>query len=172
MEPIEILKDLVHRLFEYDPDSGDLIRKVTRSSNAKKGDVVRYKNHGYYRVNVEGKLLAVHRIAWCLYYGDWPKGPIDHINRVRTDNRIVNLREVTTQENSVNTGLSCVNSSGFVGVCWHKQRRKWRAYVNEDGRQKSLGLFTCKLEAAKHRENYLEENLHVYGVSNAERISG
>jgi hypothetical protein len=81
------------------------------------------------------------------------------------------LREVTNQENSINTGLRCVNKSGFAGVSWHKQRGKWRAYITENGRQKSLGLFTCKLKAAKRREKYLEENENVYGVSNKQRIS-
>ena len=58
-----------------------------------------------------------HRLAWFIYYGEWPKNQIDHINGVRTDNRIKNLRSVTVSENRKNAKLRIDNKSGRVGVC-------------------------------------------------------
>ena len=57
---------------------------------------------GYIRINFKGNIVCAHRLAWVLHYGAWPVGVIDHINRDRADNRIVNLRDVTPTENARN----------------------------------------------------------------------
>jgi hypothetical protein len=90
-----------------------------------------------------------HRAAWCLYHGEWPAGVIDHINGDKTDNRIENLRCVTPSINSRNMKKFKHNTSGIAGVCWHKASNKWRAIVTVGGRQKSLGVFSDKDDAAK-----------------------
>lgn len=76
----------------------------------------------------------------------------DHINRDKLDNRRSNLRSVTRSQNMSN----CVqknNTSGYRGVSWHKQRRKWAARAKIDGIYKSLGLFETPLEASKVYES-------------------
>ena len=60
---------------------------------------------GYVTVCVKGKQYKGHRVAWYLYYGSWPTGVIDHINRDKSDNRIENLRDVTPSVNNLNRDL-------------------------------------------------------------------
>lgn len=90
---------------------------------------------------INGRNYLAHRIIWKMVHGTDP-AYIDHINGDPLDNRLVNLRSVTNQENMRNMSKPKSNSSGFIGVAWHGQASKWRAYVMIDGTQKSLGLFT------------------------------
>ena len=91
---------------------------------------------------------------------------VDHINHNRLDNRKQNLRLCTNAENAHNSRTRKDNTSGFKGVCWHKQERKWYAYIRVDGRGKSLGLFFCLIKAAvaydkaaiKHFKEYARLN--------------
>lgn len=95
----------------------------------------------------EGKVFA-HRMAWFLHYGEWPE-EVDHINGVRTDNRISNLRNVTKALNARNLSLSVRNKSGFKGVSWNKKLGCWQAHIRLDGKTKYLGLFRDINDAAK-----------------------
>lgn len=96
---------------------------------------------GYRQGSVNGLKLYSHRVAWALHYGEWPDGQIDHLNGVKTDNRIENLRAVNNQENNRNMPRKSNNTSGVNGVCWHKKAKKWMAYVVIDGKQSYLGVF-------------------------------
>lgn len=91
------LRELVH----YDPDFGEFRSLVTRGKWPR-GRVLRNLSVlGYARVYVDGRLYLAHRLAWFYVHGEWPpRGfEIDHINRVRHDNRISNLRVVTRSVN-------------------------------------------------------------------------
>ena len=70
-----------------------------------------------------------------------PEKHIDHINRVRTDNSITNLRVVTNAENCKNRGKSSANTSGVTGVCWNKHKDRWEARCGLNGKKISLGYF-------------------------------
>lgn len=79
-----------------------------------------------------------------------PRGMFcDHINGDKLDNRRSNLRVCTNGQNMMNRGRQSNNSSGFRGVCWHRQRNKWRAYIKRNGKQIALGLFDSKEAAAQ-----------------------
>ncbi len=82
-----------------------------------------------------------HRAAWAIYYGEYPKNHIDHINGVRTDNKIINLRDVTRSENQRNMKTHKHNTSGHTGVGFHKKTEKWRANIWKNNKQIHLGLF-------------------------------
>ena len=140
--------DELAALFVYDPDTGVLRRKTARGS-AKVGDAAGGGNsHGYLVVFVGKRRAMVHRVCWALHYGRWPQHQIDHINRNRMDNRIANLREATSMQNAGNTNLSCRNTSGIRGVSWSKGDRAWVAYIRANGKQRRLGVFADKAEAA------------------------
>lgn len=82
--------------------------------------------HGYKCGRLFDKPIKAHRAIWALATGEWPEA-IDHINGNRTDNRLANLRAVTTAENNRNVRQRRDNASGVTGVCWDAGRKKWLA---------------------------------------------
>lgn len=134
-------KEIIKRRLAYNPETGviswkDKSRKVAPGQVAGGVDV-----HGYIQIAICGRVLKGHRIAWLLVTGDWPKEDIDHINGVRSDNRWGNLRAVTNAINCQNKRAPLPsNKSGFLGVSWN--RGAWRATIQIDGKQKSLGRFS------------------------------
>ena len=79
------------------------------------GEVGFINSNGYRYINCFGKTQACHRIIWLLMYGYWPKN-IDHINRIKSDNRPINLRDVSKRENGLNRGANKNNMTGLKGV--------------------------------------------------------
>ncbi len=114
---------------------------------------------GYIGIKVNGKLYLSHRLAWLYEYGYMPN-VIDHKNRIRNDNRIVNLRDATYELNAKNRGISSRNTSGVTGVRWNKQHKRWYSYVSIDGVKTHLGTFTNKEDAVSARKQ--AEKLHGY----------
>lgn len=128
-------------LFLYDPLTGEVVWKK-RFSNRIKADLRLGKNSkGYVSVYVKGRNYAAHRIAWAMHYGAFPDGPLDHINGDRADNRICNLRVVTTSENQKNTRLDRRNKSGVSGVRFRSDRQLWEASIRSDRKLIHLGRF-------------------------------
>lgn len=89
------------KLFRYDPLTGILYRQHARGE--KVGSAT---SNGYLVVSVHGKQYQVHRLVWFITYGKWPIGNIDHLNRIKTDNRLSNLRDVTQQVNAMNSSTA------------------------------------------------------------------
>jgi len=150
LPPIEELR----RLFDYDPETGVVTRKVTVGRRAKKGDVVGNKDAlGYLHVEFNGKKLKLHRVCYALYHGRDPYPmQCDHINHDRADNRICNLRLVTHQENARNQKKRKTNTSGHCGVHFKKERQKWQARICTNKKERHLGYFTNKAEAIAARK--------------------
>lgn len=85
-----------------------------------------------------GTFILTHRVILGLGKGDKRKG--DHIKPGQTlDNRRSNLRIATDAQSVGNTLKRRDNTSGFKGVCWHKQNKRWYACISINGKQKSLG---------------------------------
>ena len=153
LPPIEELR----RRFDYDPETGIVTRKVTTGSRGKKGAIVGWKNNGYLNVHItyQGRkqFVGLHRVCYAIYHGRDPY-PMhcDHINHKRDDNRICNLRLVTPQENLKNQSPNSSNTSGAMGVYFHKPRKKYCAYIKVNGKKKHLGLFTNKSDAIAARK--------------------
>lgn len=98
-----------------------------------------YTNHGYRYGTILGRPFFAHRCAWAIYHGYWPT-IIDHINRIRDDNRIANLREVTHKENRQNA----VMPPPVKGVGWSRFHNKWIASALIDGGKVRIGAFDSK----------------------------
>lgn len=149
----ELTLEEATRLFTYDPETGLVTRRVRAAQNAKAGQVVGCLNgHGYLVVRVtlggSGSQYGVHRLAWLLHTGEWPKNQIDHINGIRTDNRITNLRDVTSQQNQFNLHGSKRNKSGSPGVSWVKRIGRWKVGIQADKKKRHLGYFTDIADAS------------------------
>lgn len=135
-------------LFRYDDETGNLVRKIGRSGpKARVGDIAgRITEKGYVRVYVDGSPYAAHRLIWIMHYGESAK-EIDHINGIKSDNRIENLRSVTRSQNRMNVGAYSSNKSGVRGVSWSKANKKWIAQIQKDGRKIGIGYFSTIEEA-------------------------
>ena len=73
--------------------------------------------------------------------GSFPVKDIDHINRIKSDNKWNNLRECNNSQNNANVGLKTSNTSGYKGVVWDKSRNKWRVQIRINGKKTNLGRF-------------------------------
>lgn len=166
---VETLRSLI----SYDHVSGDLIwlirpvymfktLRAANSWNTKYAGTPALNNihkDGYKNGLIFGKYYAAHRVCWALHYGRWPSEQIDHENRNRADNRILNLRDVSNSENQKNVKLQKNNTSGIVGVS--RKRKKWAATITVSRKQIHLGYFYNISDAVKARlAAEIEYNYH------------
>lgn len=160
----------LRELLRYDADTGRFTRLKSLKGGAKIGDVAGAleSSNGYWRIGVDGTLYYAHRLAWLHTHGVWPRHFIDHINGVRTDNRLLNLREADDSQNQQAQGLKANNSSGVRGVYWHKQRQRWHAEIMVGQKKRSLGLYDTLEEAAVARAA-AQAALHPYAIRNDAR---
>jgi hypothetical protein len=77
---------------------------------------------------------------------------IDHINRVRKDNHIENLRLATPLQNARNRNRSRNNTSGYTGVYWRKNRKRWVVEIRIDGKDRRIGSFKEIADAIARRK--------------------
>ena len=150
MSSSEIYQE-AHRLFNYEPETGLLIRKVNQAQQKAGTPVGCQKASGHLMVSIKCKNYLVHRVIWLMQTGDWPTGVIDHINQQPADNRWANLRDTTISVNQQNSDkLPSNNTSGYKGVC--KYGELWRAQIGttEAGVRKAhwLGDFATPEEAS------------------------
>ncbi len=144
--------ETIEEAIEYDPETGLFRWKVLYNSSQVNGWFAGcLDGKGYFQITFQNKHRLAHRLGWYLSNGYWPK-QLDHINRIKTDNRLSNLREVTRQQNSINTGVPSNNTSGHKGVVWIKRRNKWEARIKVSGVQKHLGYFETLEEAIAARK--------------------
>lgn len=95
--------------------------------------------YGYLTATYKKQLYLVHRIIWQLVYGNLtPDIYIDHVNHIRDDNRIENLRIATHKENMKNKAIYKTNKSGFPGVTWHKNSNSWIVTIGVNGKQVTI----------------------------------
>lgn len=150
----------VNELLSYDPLTGVLTWKIVRSRWHVPGSVAGHlANCGYFTIMVDGKAYYAHRLAWLLHTGKWPKHEIDHINRVRSDNRIENLREATKSQNKINSDIWRNNKSGYKNVHFHKATKKWAAEVKRNGKTQHIGLFVTPEAANLAVGSYLNADV-------------
>lgn len=149
----EMTAERVRKLFNYDPSTGKLTRRMTTSSRAMVGMEVGCRNAaGYLVVNVDGKLHYVHRLAWLWMTGEWPQADIDHINRKKADNRWENLRDAARSDNLHNRPVSS-------GVYWADRDKVWVATISWQGVKQHIGQHKDRNVAeamyAKVKQEYL-----------------
>lgn len=146
-----ITAEAVRAALSYDPDTG-LFLWIKAGPGVTVGAPAGHADScGYLQIKFSQKICRVHRLAWLYVYGSWPEGQLDHINGIRTDNRIANLRKATNSENGQNRALQRNSTSKHAGVHFHKRHRKWRAQIQVNGDKKHLGYFDCIEQAIAAR---------------------
>lgn len=141
----------------YEPDTGNLIwrnrpnlRKGWNTAFA--GKIVGYRNDdGYLKMLANGRTFLCHRVIWSMVHGSWPSTTIDHINGVRDDNRIENLRLATISQNAQNQKnkrpLMPDGSPGLKGANFQKKSGRWCGRIKANGHFCYLGMFGTAEEA-------------------------
>ena len=87
----------------------------------------------YVSLCIDNITYCAHRLAWLYIHGSMPNGEIDHINGIRDDNRITNLRDVTKSENLKNKRPSKKRGGAPIGIYWVDSRKKWEACIKVNG---------------------------------------
>jgi len=120
---------------------------------------------GYITIKIHGRVYFAHRLAWLYIYGEWPSEIIDHINRERDDNRICNLRDVSSSQNNLNRTLNPQGrgASGRKGVTVLKRKDgtlRYQAVICRGGDVVYLGLFEdIKTAAAAYEAAAAKRNI-------------
>lgn len=150
----EITQEWLKERYHYDPDTGEFYSKyrnrnkpmgVKRKSDGRVRICIGYKKHNYKKVWYRARLAY-------LYYHGWLPDQVDHRDNVRHNDKITNLRPLTNQDNSRNAGIGIRNTSGTVGVHWHKRWKCWEASIRVDYKLLHLGNFKKYEDAVKARK--------------------
>ena len=165
--------EVLRQLLRYEPDTGKLfwkergpewfsdgkilarVRSAQWNTKYAGREALTGRHNGYCAgvIRQFGWKLYAHRVVWAIYYGTWPENQIDHVNGVRSDNRIENLRDASSSENSRNMARGARNKSGVVGVSKCGDTGKWVAsiYIG-GGKTKRIGKFLSIEDAASARK--------------------
>jgi HNH endonuclease len=150
----ELTQSELKNVLNYDVKSGDFSWLIDVSSKTKAGDISGYLDkYGYRQICIFNKKYAAHRLAWLYVYGSFPVMDLDHINGVKNDNRISNLRQVTKSENSQNRIKAQVNNKlGVLGVSKVWKKNSYLAKIQVNGKEKKLGQFKTIEQAVEARK--------------------
>ena len=145
----------LQELFDY--KDGNLYWKGMRGTKNYAGERAGSRlPTGYEHIMIDGKYIYSHRAIFLYHHGYLPK-ILDHINGIRNDNKIENLREVTAFQNAWNTKTK-IGISGIKGVTWDKAHKKWMAQLRANNKKIYIGRFTCLKEAEAAYKKYLAEH--------------
>lgn len=147
--------DELKNVLTYDPETGVFTWLRPKSYGlGLTGEAAGHKAaDGYIRIEVLGKKYLAHRLAYLYMTGHFPQNVIDHINRVKSDNRWSNLRPATQKQNRNNSKVGS-SKSGFKGI---RQRPSGKYEVRVD--EKYYGVFES-LAKAVDRSNLIRDSLH------------
>lgn len=163
--------EVLRQLLRYEPETGrlfwrkrppkffvggrpspEIVATKWNTRHAGKEALTANNSSGYLHGSVRNRTLRAHRVIWAIVHGEWPD-EVDHINGVRNDNRLTNLRSVTRADNGRNLCRRRDSTSGVTGVYWDKRWRKWRAEIKVDYRPLYLGHFHKRESAIAARKD-------------------
>jgi hypothetical protein len=130
----------LNELFSLDRETGILTRRL-KTQWTKPGDIAGTKTKDYLVTRVDGKTTKVHLIVFAMVNGEWPKTQVDHEDTIKTNNRPVNLRLASHEQNQQNKKANTNNTAGEKGVSWNSRTKKWRVDIQANGIRRYLGCF-------------------------------
>lgn len=147
----------LRKLIRYCPETGQfwwVVRRGPRKAGAVAGGDHSVGCGVYREIRINGQLHLGHRLAWLYVHGSpVPEGlEIDHVDGDGTNNRFSNLRIVTSSGNKHNMSKRSDNTSGVVGVNWHKAGGRWMASIMHEGVSHYIGLYSDFEDAVKARK--------------------
>lgn len=168
--PRKSVPDELRQALSYDPETGRFAWLINCGNKMQPGSIAgRVGVHGYREIGFTDKRglfqqFRAHRLAFWLMTGEMPH-EVDHLDRDPDNNRWVNLRAATHSHNTHNAGQRKDSTSGKRGVSWDAETRKWRVYINIDGRRTHLGRFPTKTAAIAARKAAELERLRTLSPS-------
>lgn len=147
---MSITRERILEFLEFNPETGDFLWKKNKGT-ARSGRLAGcVRKNGYRSIDIDCRRYLCHRLAWVVMHGRMPDNVIDHIDGNKLNNRPGNLRDVVQRINFHNqTKPRKNNTSGYKGVTWSKQHRKYVAQIMVNRKQINLGLFRDPTEAHK-----------------------
>jgi hypothetical protein len=146
----EMTAHKLRELLDYDPDTGAFHWRVDRKGgNGQRGQIAGSPSStGYWQIGVNGGRFLAHRLAWLYVHGELPLNQIDHIDGIKSNNRMSNLRDITLAHNVQNQHQPARdNKTGFLGVSLHRRSGKFRAVITVARRQLWIGQFDSPEQA-------------------------
>jgi hypothetical protein len=176
---VEVTAEVVRNLLDYNLETGVFtwkFRDIKYCNSYMGWKVVNGRDfgkpagtktpYGYREIKIFNKAYKEHRLAWLYVYGEWPQGQIDHINHIKDDNRIENLRDVTRSQNGMNQIKCNRKTSQYKGVAWHKRSNKWQARIGINGETKYLGIYELAIDASRAYDRAAIEYFGIYANLN------
>lgn len=152
------LKEILH----YDPETGHWKWISSSGSRAVVGERPGWINGaGYICFSVDKRKYRSHQLAWLYMTGEYAGGQIDHVNRVRDDNRWGNLRKADQSQQNQNAKIRSNNTSGYRGVSMDNERGKWGSVIWKDKTHYFCGYYDDPIDAARA---YDAKALELYGA--------
>jgi len=152
----KLSQEYLRQILLYDSDTGHFYWNIDKRPFVRKGDLAGFtERSGYRSIRISGVAYKAHRLAYLYVFGKWPI-EVDHINCIKSDNRLCNLREATRSQN-VSYAKSRSNTSGIRGVSWHNNA--WRVRVQVNGKRIVIGSYVT-LEAAERAAKDARLKLH------------
>lgn len=156
-----LTQEILREHFRYEPETGHLFWAKPDSKNRRNLiDPIGFRDKDGYLVTCTSlggkpKNYRVHRLVWVYVHGQITNH-IDHINGIRDDNRLCNLREVTHQQNMMNR-VRHKSKSAFRGIYAYGNKRGWVAQISVNGRMKHIGCYKTPEEASAAYEKVRSE---------------
>jgi hypothetical protein len=155
MLTIERLKEVL----DYNETTGVFTWRIKPNKRIIVGSTAGTTNSdGYIYISIDKRVYKGHQLAWFYINGNWPLGLLDHINVVKSNNWIKNLRCATRSQNSFNTDRKKSNTSGQRGVSYIKRDKVWRVVLTLDKIHHFLGNFLDKEEAIEVSKSFIISN--------------
>jgi len=138
----------LRKLFDYKPDGALYWKHCNNSQVGLDKPAGWHRRNGYCEIKIRNKSYKRNRLIWCYFNGDPGEYEVDHINRIKNDDRIENLRLATRKQNQCNRAVLQTNKAGFKGI--HKDHSgKWRAQITgPNGKTMHLGRYDTPCEAS------------------------
>jgi hypothetical protein len=152
-----ITQEELKRLFRYESETGNFIRLVKTNRRMVIGSIAGHADKfGYVRIKIGNNLYLLHRLAWLYVYGKFPDMIIDHIDGNPNNNKLINLREASLEENSRNSNIKSNNKCGYRGVVYKESTGMWQAQCGMGGVSTYLGNYLTPQEASIVYESHVK----------------